>query len=167
MIDVRRLDPSAWAVYREVRLAALAESPRAFGTTLEQASARTEPEWQAALADRVNFVAFDADRPVGLVSGIAGSVPHRAELISMWVAPEHRRRAVGERLVGAVVAWAREQGYRELLLGVVDDNGGARAFYERLGFSSTGVTYPYPNDPLRWELELVLPLTAPASDAGG
>jgi ribosomal protein S18 acetylase RimI-like enzyme len=158
MVDVRRLDPSSWTVYREVRLAALAESPGAFGTTVEQASARTEEEWQACLWDRVNFVAFNADRPVGLVSGIPGPDPDCAELISMWVAPEHRRRSVGERLVHEVAAWAREEGYRELRLGVVDDNGGARAFYERLGFTPTGLTYPYPNDPQRWELELTLPL---------
>lgn len=160
MIDVRRLDPSAWAVYREVRLAALAESPAAFGTTLEQASARTEAEWQAALRDRVSFVAFVGERPVGLVSGIAGPVPDRAELISMWVAPEHRRQSVGERLVREVTKWARHQGYRELRLGVVDDNRGARAFYERLGFIPTGVTEPYPNDPRRWEDVLALPLTS-------
>lgn len=158
MVDVRRLDPASWTVYREVRLAALAESPGAFGTTLEQASRRTEEEWRACLYDRVNFVAFDVDRPVGLVSGIAGPEPHLAELISMWVDPRHRRQSVGERLVREVAAWALDLGCRELRLGVVDDNGGARAFYERLGFTSTGVTYPYPNDPRRWELELALPL---------
>ncbi len=158
MVDVRRLDPSSWTVYREVRLAALAESPGAFGSTLEQASGRTEEEWRACLYDRVNFVAFDRDRPVGLVSGIAGPEPHVAELISMWVAPEHRRQSVGESLVREVAAWARDEGYRELRLTVVDDNGGARAFYERAGFTPTGATHPYPNHPQRWELELVLPL---------
>jgi ribosomal protein S18 acetylase RimI-like enzyme len=152
MVDVRRLDPTSWTVYREVRLAALADAPAAFGTTLDQASRRTDDEWRAALLDRVTFVAFDGDRPVGLVSGIAGSDPGLAELISMWVAPAYRRQAVGARLVREVARWARGEGYRELRLGVVDDNRGARGLYERLGFTPTGATEPYPNDPRRHEI---------------
>lgn len=159
VIQIRRLDPGSWITYREVRLAALADSPGAFGTTLEQASRRTDAEWQASLQDRVNFVAFDAGRPVGLVSGMAGAEPGRAELISMWVAPAHRRHAVGKRLAREVVAWAREEGYQSLTLSVVDVNDGARALYQRLGFTPTGATFPYPNAPDRWEIELVLSLT--------
>lgn len=158
VIQIRSLAPSSWITYREVRLAALADSPGAFGTTLEQASRRTEAEWRASLEDRVNFVAFDAGRPVGLVSGIAGAEPGRADLISMWVAPAHRRRKVGERLVREVVAWAREEGYRSLALAVVDGNDGARAFYQHLGFAPTGSTFPYPNDPALSEVELALSL---------
>ena len=157
-MQIRRLDPSSWITYREVRLAALADSPGAFGTSLEQAARRTDDEWRASLLDRVNFVAFDAGRPIGLVSGMAGAEPGRAELISMWVAPAHRRRAVGKRLAREVVAWAREEGYRSLALSVVDGNDGARALYQRLGFAPTGATFPYPNDPERREIELLLPL---------
>lgn len=159
LIQIRRLDPSSWITYREVRLAALADSPGSFGSTLEQASRRTDAEWQASLVDRVNFVAFDAGRPVGLVSGMAGAQRGSAALISMWVAPSHRRRAVGKRLAGEVVAWARAEGYQSLVLTVVDDNDGARALYERLGFAPTGATFPYPNDAARYEIELALPLT--------
>ncbi len=155
---IRRLDAGAWGIYREVRLAALADAPGAFGTTLHEASRRTQAEWEACLLDRVNFVAFDGARPMGLVSGVDTSEPGRAELISMWVAPTHRRRAVGERLVREVVAWARAQGYRRLTLTVVDDNDAARVLYERMGFAPTGATLPYPNDPARWEIELTLPL---------
>ena len=160
VIAIRRLDPSSWTVYREVRLAALADSPAAFGSTLKQASRRTDAEWRACLLDRVNFVAFDGVRPVGLVSGIAGGAePDRAELISMWVAPGYRRQSVGERLVREVVGWAREEGYPYLALSVVDENHAARALYERLGFAPTGATFPYPNDGARCEIELALPLS--------
>lgn len=158
MIAIRRLERTAWATYREVRLAALADSPGAFGTTPADAARRTEAEWRGCLLDRVNFVALDGARPIGLVSGIAGREPDRAALISMWVAPSHRRRGLGERLVREVVSWAAGEGYSSLGLSVVDDNLGARAFYERIGFAPTGATFPYPNDPAWRELELVLPL---------
>lgn len=158
MIEIRRLAPASWTTYREVRLAALGDSPGAFGTTLEQAAKRTEAEWRESLLDRVTFVAFDGPQPVALASGIAGEHPGAAELISMWVAPTHRRQGVAERLAREVVKWARTEGYDELTLSVVDDNAPALALYQTLGFTPTGATAPYPNDPNRHERELALPL---------
>jgi ribosomal protein S18 acetylase RimI-like enzyme len=42
---------------------------------------------------------------------------------------------------------------------VTNSNQGAIAFYERQGFSLTGTTEPYPNDPslIEYEMSLVLP----------
>ena len=57
-----------------------------------------------------------------------------AELISLWVAPEARGKAVGEALVAAVQQWAKAAGFERLCLNVYDDNHFARDLYQRCGF---------------------------------
>ena len=72
----------------------------------------------------------------------------------MWTAPTHRQRGVGRLLVDEVLNWARGRGARVLLLMVVGNNDSAIRFYERLGFTRTGRTQPYPNDPDLIEYEM-------------
>jgi len=50
--------------------------------------------------------------------------------------------------------WARSRNARVLLLMVVSNNEAAIRFYERLGFTRTGRTQPYPNDPTLIEYEM-------------
>lgn len=52
------------------------------------------------------------------------------------VAPEAEGRGVGQALMAAAEAWARERGYRLLSLHVFEGNVRARTFYERLGYQA-------------------------------
>lgn len=95
----------------------------------------------------------------GAGCGIAGSFlvekdATRAQLISMWTAPTHRRRGVGRMLVDAVLKWAKSRKAGALHLLVTSNNEPAMRFYERLGFARTGRTEPYPNDPAVTEYEM-------------
>ena len=72
----------------------------------------------------------------------------------MWVAPTHRRLGIGRSLVEAIVTWARMQNVRTLLLRVTSNNDTAINFYQRLGFSQTGKTEPYRNDPSLLDYEM-------------
>jgi len=147
-------------VFKEVRLRALRDNPRAFGSTYARESLLTDAEW-IERASRWNgekgigFLAMDD----GVACGIAGSFldendATRAQLISMWTAPTHRRQGVGRLLVDEVAGWARLRGARTLLLTVTSVNDPAMRFYERLGFVRTGRTEPYPNDPAVVEYEM-------------
>lgn len=53
MIEAVVVTPDGWRLWRELRLAALAEAPAAFGPTLEEWSgaADTEQRWRAHLED--------------------------------------------------------------------------------------------------------------------
>ena len=91
--------------------------------------------------------------------GIAGSLldendPTRAQLVSMWTAPTHRKTGVGRLLVDAVLDWAKARNVRILSLMVVGNNETAIRFYQKLGFTQTGRTEPYPNDPAILEYEM-------------
>jgi GNAT superfamily N-acetyltransferase len=61
-------------------------------------------------------------------------------------------------LVNNVLNWARGRNARSLLLMVTSNNEPAIGFYQRLGFTRTGRTEPYPNDPVVIEYEMSRPI---------
>jgi ribosomal protein S18 acetylase RimI-like enzyme len=82
-----------------------------------------------------------------------------AHLLSMWVAPTHRRAGVGRSLVEAVIGWARAMNVRTMHLLVTSNNAGAIEFYRRLGFARTNWMEPYVNDPALLNYEMIRPLS--------
>ncbi len=143
MIALLRLHPDDWATWRELRLAALAEAPDAFGSRLAdwQVANDREARWRRRLAlpGSHNVVATADGCAVGMVSGVPVT-PFEgvAELISMWVAPVVRGRGVGDALVSEVERWARSLSARVLRLDVTQGNTFADGLYRRHGFACTG-----------------------------
>ncbi|MFC0004129.1 GNAT family N-acetyltransferase [Micromonospora siamensis] len=140
MIELRELTPEDWALWRELRLAALAEAPHAFGSRLADWRDAGEDQWRGrlALVGSVNLVALLDGVPVGMASGVPGDGGRTADLISMWVAPAGRGRGVGDALVDAVESWARRTSASTLELSVRVENAPAVALYARHGFTDTG-----------------------------
>jgi aminoglycoside 6'-N-acetyltransferase I len=60
-----------------------------------------------------------------------------AYLEGWYVDPDVRLQSVGAQLIGAVEAWARSRGYRELASDMQLDNTGSQRAHARLGFSET------------------------------
>ncbi len=58
-----------------------------------------------------------------------------AEIVALYVRPEHRSRCVGEDLVRRYRAWAAEAGAERLSVSAFAANARAIAFYERVGFA--------------------------------
>ncbi|WP_160573851.1 GNAT family N-acetyltransferase [Actinomadura physcomitrii] len=141
MTMVRLLDVEDWALYRAVRLTALADSPEAFSSTLAREKAFVPDVWQERLAARNTFMAETEDGPGGIVTVLA-TEDGTAELVGMWVAPAARGRGVGDLLIRAALGWTAERGLAELRLWVVDGNRRAERLYARHGFARTGATQP-------------------------
>ena len=146
--------------FKAVRLRALQDSPTAFSSTYADESRDTDEDWLQR-ADRWNgarstsFLALDCDMPCGIVGGFLDREdPRAAHLVSMWVAPSHRRSGVGRALVHAILDWARSKDARAVSLMVTSSNDTAVTFYRSIGFSFTGNTEPYPNDPDLFEREM-------------
>ena len=106
----------------------------------------------------IGFLAIDGDDGCGIVGAfLDANDATQAQLVSMWTSPTHRQRGVGRLLVNEVLAWARRRKARTLLLMVTSNNEPAIRFYEKLGFTRTGRTEPYPNDPAILEYEMSRP----------
>ncbi|MEU5612671.1 GNAT family N-acetyltransferase [Streptomyces sparsogenes] len=142
MIELRVLTADDWPVWRELRLAALADAPYAFGSRLAdwQGEGDREERWRARLEipGSYNVVAVLDGRAVGMVSGVPGPRAGVVELISLWVGADARGRGVAERLVRAVEEWGLRAGAEVLRLDVAPGNERAIAFYRRVGLEDAG-----------------------------
>lgn len=148
MVLVREITADEWELMRDVRLAALAEAPAAFGSSYAREAAFGEAQWRRRFHDRaVTFFAYDESDDV-TPAGIAGvyiedSTP---DLVSMWVRPGFRGRGVGEALVEATASWAKARSFATLFLWVTESNAPARRLYARCGFTPTGESQPLPSN---------------------
>lgn len=170
MIQLRPITLVDVHAFKTTRLAALRDTPTAFGSTYEKESQLTDADWLARVRQwngerSLACLAWDRETPCGIVAAFLDQQQaDKAHLVSMWVAPTHRHRGAGRSLVSFVIEWGRQQQAGSLLLMVTSNNDPAMKFYNSLGFELTGQTAPYPNDPALFELEMKRVLT-PASSA--
>lgn len=139
-IELRRLRPDDWQVWRGLRLQALAEAPYAFSSKLADWQGRGDQEsrWRARLGTvPFNIAGYLDRREAGMVSATAPE-DRITELISMWVAPAARGCGMGDALLGAVIEWAAEQRARRVMLRVFERNLPAINLYRRHGFVDAG-----------------------------
>jgi ribosomal protein S18 acetylase RimI-like enzyme len=158
MHGVTLLTADDWAALRAARLAALAEAPDAFSSTLAREQAFTESTWRERAGSGRTFAAWDGDTIVGLATGL----PEDGlwQLVGMWVSPKVRGAGVADELVVAVCELARQSGFTSVTLWVTEVNDRARAFYRRLGFAPTGGRQLVrPDEPENWQEELRLGVT--------
>ena len=166
-IDVRSIEAHEWERLREIRLEALADTPTAFITTLDEARAFPDSVWidrasaGASGEDQRTVLAIDGADTVGMSVGLfrpharSGVVP----IVSVYVSPRARRDGTGTRLMQDLEAWARTKGASMTSLWVVDTNEVARRFYERLGYVATLDRQKITVPPVRWETRLVKDLS--------
>jgi ribosomal protein S18 acetylase RimI-like enzyme len=161
-ISVRVLGEEDWQAYRDIRLAALQESPGAFVATLEQEEAFDEQRWR----ERVNRSRRLLAERDGLFLGVV-SVGHddesdagTAELFGLWVTPEARGTGVAWKLVEAGAEQALLDGRSHLSYWVGTDNGRAVAFASSFGFRPGNTRRPMPvaGEDGAEEMAMVLPL---------
>ncbi|MFF3326197.1 GNAT family N-acetyltransferase [Streptomyces sp. NPDC002889] len=74
-------------------------------------------------------------RAVGSVICVRDDAPATARLRLLLVEPEARGHGLGDRLVRTAVDFARDAGYRDMVLWTNDVLAGARRIYERAGFT--------------------------------
>ena len=116
---------------------------------------------------RIHAAAFDEPWDAGVIGGFLRSpevvgliaetppaafglfrrIVDEAEVLTLAVAPDHRRRGLGACLVENASDWARRAGARALFLEVARDNDAALALYRATGFAEVGVRRAYYSRP--------------------
>lgn len=134
-LRITLVGPAQWRRLRAVRLAALAESPGMFGSTLSREQAFDEAEWRRRAQRPVTFLASRGGCDVGLagVHEFAGIWT----VVGMWIAPEDRGTGVVDALVQACEDAVTRAGSDTIALGVMEDNAAGLSAYRRLGFTLT------------------------------
>lgn len=147
-IEIRRLGPDDWPTYRPVRLAALADAPYAYGSTLAREEAFGEAEWRRRMSPTNLIVVALLDGVPLATSGAFFPDPDGPPmLVALWVSPALRGRGAGDLLIAEVLAWAAERGHGQVVLRVADGNDAARKLFLRNGFVPTGQREPLESDP--------------------
>jgi ribosomal protein S18 acetylase RimI-like enzyme len=122
-------------------------------------------EYVASLGVDISFQNVDEElsalpgkyaRPGGVVligwdgAQAAGAVAYRmfkpgvAEMKRLYVRPAFRGRDIGRKLAGQLIAEARAQGYRSMLLDTLASMQAARRLYAELGFQPVAAYYENP-----------------------
>ena len=96
--------------------------------------------WRGGLEHERPILLFVAQRASGDLVGFAGggssraaSLLHDAEVYAIYVMRAAQRRGCGRRLMAALANALHGRGFNSLCLWVLEENAGARGFYERLG----------------------------------
>jgi GNAT superfamily N-acetyltransferase len=145
---VRAILEADWPTLKQVRLAALRDSPTAFGVSYDTAAAYTDEQWRQRASPATQpefFIAYEsADQDAGQGAGqgaeavglIGGGTDQsgRYNLIAMWLRPDLRGSGIAAALVDMVKARALELGHRRIVLDVWRENTRAANFYLRQGF---------------------------------
>jgi GNAT superfamily N-acetyltransferase len=143
-MGVRRVRTDEWEALREIRLAALIDSPDAFGSTLAEERDADEARWRGWITGEgwggavATFIADGPGPLLGMATGYRpDDRPTTGWLFAMWVRPERRGEGIGRQLVAAVEQWAISLDIDQLFLHVTDGNDGAMRFYASCGFVGT------------------------------
>ena len=141
-VSLRVISADNWATFRALRLRALADSPDAFGATLEEATGHPESLWrERAGGPGPLLVAFVGAEAVAMGGLFLPEDSEDAFVWGMWVEPAWRGRGLAAQVLERLLDLARDVG-RPVLLHVTEGNDGARRLYERHGFVATGEWQP-------------------------
>lgn len=141
---IREGNPEDAARYRELRLAALLDSPTAFSADYQTNLNHPMSFWEGRLTvDEygILLVAEHENTLIGMTGIRKGESPktkHGAYVWGVYVRPEWRGLHIAEALIERCANWARERHVVILKLGVMANNESAIRCYKRCGFTVYG-----------------------------
>jgi GNAT superfamily N-acetyltransferase len=116
-IAVGVLEEDSWQDHRDVRLAALRESPEAFLATYAEEAMQPEQYWRHCMVRADRLLAESNGAPLGVASvDLDEEAADSASVSDLWVTPEARNTGVASRLVQAAADQAIQRGFTKPVL---------------------------------------------------
>ena len=174
-LTVRALAENEWALFRDVRLAALQESPAAFVESYEREQQYDDAHWRDQLRESRRLVVEGPDGVVGVATmRMLDDDPGAADVSGLWLAPEARHTGAALRLIEAAASLAEQAGASKIYYWVGSENGRAIGFALNAGFRPTSDRRTAPRaDPEFGDQEIALvmslandPAAIPNASAG-
>lgn len=160
---IRRTAPTDGTLLRQLRIAALADAPYAFGAKLSDVLAEPPESFESTAVRHsqsetsTSFFAFCDNEPIGTIGAYIEQQPlGRAFICALWLAPEQRGTSTATELVHTACSWLRQSTHADIFAWVADSNARAFAFYRKLGFLPTSQRQPLPSNPSAHETLLRL-----------
>ncbi|HUB39645.1 MAG TPA: GNAT family N-acetyltransferase [Streptosporangiaceae bacterium] len=153
MPDIKLLVPDEWLLLRDIRLAALHDSPHSFLSSYQVEEAFDEPRWRAEFDRGEWTISMEGEQNSGIVGCTreASTPAYECYLEYIWVAPEWRNKGVAHNMLTVVLDRLRESGVRTAYLWVLDGNDAAVRLYKSVGFISSERSQPLAAKPGRTE----------------
>lgn len=136
-VRIRRLRAGDAALWRDLRLEALANHPEAYGSTHDDWAGRPLADFADRLESGTIFGAFVGTALVGSTA-LDADGPGQGSVTAVYVQAPYRGRNIARRLLKAASKAAKQQGMTRLVLSVAEGNDAARRFYYAAGFRDVG-----------------------------
>ena len=143
MISIRRIQKHQVPLYRTIRLNALRNDQDAFETRYEDAIKRTESYWEdlvyafAESSEKCCFIAFDDEKPIGLISFYKYENESAGEIIQVWINKDYRGLGIIQQLMDGIFLWIKNHGISSVYAYVKETNLRAIKCYANYGFMRT------------------------------
>jgi ribosomal protein S18 acetylase RimI-like enzyme len=153
MCKMRSLPQDEWQTLKDVRLAALKDSPDLFFNSYAKEYGFDESDWRAEFNRGEWHIGERGGRSISLLGCTRdASIPDFARNLEyLWVSPEARNKGVAYSMVMHVLARLRAADVRTAFLWVLDGNEPAIRLYKRIGFVSSNHSQPSEDRPGHWE----------------
>jgi ribosomal protein S18 acetylase RimI-like enzyme len=143
-MEIRKATTDDYEQLKEIKLKAKA-GERIYNKSLKplRESGKTYLAYLAkdlAAGDRAVFMAIERGRCVGMITGrIYETLPVKAyrrhgHMSNLFVEPEHRKKDIGTALMSELLKWFRDNGIKDVHLGVYVENTAAREMFRKLDF---------------------------------
>lgn len=139
-MDIRKLTANDASAYLTIRHRAVREEPESFSPTFEEEQKKDVAVYEQHLSNpfTTTYGIFDNGELVGVTTleqNPYEKMKHLAQIVGVYLAPEHRGKGYSKGLFQFVVNDARKNPQLEQLrLSVVDSMIPAVRLYERMGF---------------------------------
>ena len=136
-ITLRRITQAATAMFREMRLHALQQHPRAYAQTYEEEYRQPLQAFGQFLQNNVVMGAFDGDLLVGYTILSPNRQPklmHKATVWGAYVRPQYRDKQLAQRMRLRLFELAQAMGLRYCQSSIVASNAAALQVHMAVGY---------------------------------